>query len=148
MEFEIKNLTLYNDLVFTKDDKNPVIKDEELSVFTNAVKKKDMNPERSKYLTNGYWCGYGLMPETPLNADSTPDGVIKAGKYLFVQFFADTKNETDWKKLCEAAAEAVALEGIWQELPLDDTVFVRTLNEGDKKVCQLFRRYSEDIQKM
>lgn len=143
MEFEIKNLTLYNDLVFTKDDKNPIMKAEELSVFTNNVKKNDMNPDRSKYLTNGRWCGYGLIPEASLDAGCEPDGVIPAGKYLFVQFFIGQEDEAKNQALREAAAEAVALEGTWQEVSLQDTVYVRTLDEGGKKVCQLFRGTGE-----
>ncbi len=139
MEFEIKNLTLYNELVFTKDEKNPVMKAEELSVFTNCVKKNDMKPERSKYLTEGKWCGYGLMPEASLNTNCKPDAVIPAGKYLFVQFFLEQNNEAINQALREAAAEAVALEGTWQEIALKDTVYVRTLDEGGKKVCQIFR---------
>jgi len=139
MDFEIKNLTLYNDLVFTKDDKNPVMKTEELSIFTNCVKKNDMSPDRSKYLTERRWCGYGLVPETELLPGKEPDGVIPAGKYLFVQFFLVEKDEAKNQAMCEAAAEALFLEASWQEVALKDTVYVRTLAEGNKKVCQLFR---------
>ncbi len=137
MNFEIKNLTLYNDLIFTKDDQNPIMKTEELSVFTNRVKTNDMNPEQSEYLTDGKWCGYGLAPEAGLIAGSKPDGVIPAGKYLFVQFSLDSQEEN--QQLCVNAAEALFLEASWQEITLKDTVFIRTLAEGNKKVCQLFR---------
>ena len=107
MDFEIKNLTLYNDLVFTKNDKNPVMKTEKLSIFTNCVKKNEMSPERSKYLTDRRWIGYGLVPETELLPGNEPDGVIPAGKYLFVQFFLDEKDEAKNQAMCEAAAEAL-----------------------------------------
>lgn len=136
MDFEIKNLTLYNNLVFTKDDKNPVMKTEELSIFTNCVKKNEMSPDRSKYLTDRRWIGFGLVPETELLPGNEPDGVIPAGKYLFVQFFLDEKDE---EQHMFQAAEALFLEASWQEVDLKDTVYVRTLAEGNKKVCQLFR---------
>ena len=139
MNFEIKNLTLYNDLIFTKDDQNPIMKTEELSVFTNRVKRNDMNPEQDEYLTDRRWCGYGLVPETELMTGSKPDGVIPAGKYLFVQFFLDSQDEKENYEQCVNAAEALFLEASWQEVLLKDTVFIRTLAEGDKKVCQLFR---------
>ena len=139
MEFEIKNLTLYNDLVFTKDETNPVLKSEELSVFTNKVRKNDTNPDRHLFLTDGSWSGYGLIPQENLNDGCKPDGVIPKGMYLFVQFFIDAKDERIQQDMKEAAAEALYLESLWQELPLDDTIFVRTLDEGGKKVCQLFR---------
>jgi len=136
MDFEIKNLTLYNDLVFTKDDKNPVMKTEELTIFKSGVKKNDMNPEQSRFLIDGRWIGYGLVPETELLPGNEPVGVIPAGKYLFVQFFLD---ENDEKQHMFEAAEALFLEASWQEVDLKDTVYVRTLAEGNKKVCQLFR---------
>ena len=139
MDFEIKNLTLYNDLVFTKDESNQVMKTEELAIFTNDVAQNEMSPERNRYLTNPRWCGYGLVPDASLEAGCKPDGVIPAGKYLFVQFFLDTQDEAKNQMIREAAAEALFLEASWQEVLLKDIVYVRTLAEGSKTVCQLFR---------
>ena len=141
MNFEIKNLVLYEALVFSKDETAPIIKTEELSVFESGVKKNDMNPEQSRFLIDGKWCGYGLKPGAKLKEGQAPDGVIPEGKYLFVQFFADPKDE---KQHMFEAAEALFLEASWQEVNLKDTVYVRTLEEGDKKVVQIFR---EKIQK-
>ena len=143
MEFEIKNLSLYNDLVFTKDESNPVMKTEELSIFKNKVEKNDTNPDRRNFLTDGNWIGYGLVPGEELKAGCKPDGVIPKGKYLFVQFFIDANDERLQQEMRSAAAEALFLEAVWQELTLDDTVYVRTLDEGGKKVCQLFRGTGE-----
>jgi len=139
MNFEIKNLTLYEDLVFSADEKAPVEKTEELSIYTNAVSGKDLNPDREKFLTQGKWCGYGLEPGKKLAEGQSPDGIIPAGKYLFVQFFLDTDDEVVKKEMLEKAAEAVFLEASWQELSLSDTVYVRAIAEGDKKAWQLFR---------
>lgn len=143
MEFEIKNLSLFNDLIFSKSESNPVMKTEELTVYTNDVAKNETNPDRHKYLTNGRWCGYGLLPGENLKAGMIADGIIPKGKYLFVQFFLETDNEQLQQNIQEAAAEALFLEALWQEITLDDTVYVRTLDEGGKKVCQLFRGTGE-----
>ncbi|MCR4940500.1 MAG: hypothetical protein K5930_10415 [Treponemataceae bacterium] len=139
MTFEIKNLTLYQDLLFTEDQETAIMRTEELSIFTNRVSMKDMNPDRKCFLTDEEWCGYGLEPGARLKEGKTPEGIIPAGKYLFVQFFLGNNEKDEKKEMCGKAAEALFLEASWQEIPLKDRVYLRTLIEGDKKVCQLFR---------
>lgn len=143
MEFEIKNLSLYNDLVFLADESMPVMKTEELTIYTNAVDRNEMAPDRSKYLTDGKWVGYGLIPGEELPEGNTPSGIIPKGKYLFVQFFIEADAKKYQQEMCSAAAEALFLEALWQEKTLENTVYVRTLDEGGKKVCQLFRGTGE-----
>ena len=59
---------------------------------------------------------------------------IPAGLYAFVQ---SDYTEGDLTQ----AAEALWLECLWEEYePLDDTIYLRELEHGDRTVFQLFRK--------
>ncbi len=123
MDFTIKILTLYKDFYYSPDSSNT---EETLTVYTNAVKKGELEPVLTDFLTSEFFCG-GIC------GDITEYSISK-GRYLFIQ-----GEYTSFERVLDAAQE-LYLESLWQELSFkDDTVYMRTLEEDDRKVFQLFR---------
>lgn len=135
MAFTFHTLQLFQDLRFSKTEGPHVMKAEEMSTAICKVTPRDMEPVFEDYLTDITWCGYGFIPGDESPDLPVPDAVIPAGMYLFMQ--------DDWKEdekdLLLKAAEALSLEGIWQEKQLEETVYIRKISEGSRTVFQLFR---------
>lgn len=142
MKYEIKNLTLFNDLLYTTEITNEVLKTESLFICKNCVAQNETNPKIEDYITNKTYIGNGYYPlenESSNNTNVLISGTIPCGKYLFVQGNYDNENTVE----ISSAAEALFLESIWQKKRLEDTVYLRTLKEDNKTIFQLFRRISE-----
>lgn len=136
MAFTFHRLELYQDLRFSKAEGPHVMTAESLSTAVCKVTARDMDPVFEDYLTEETWCGYGFVPGDESPDLPVPDAVIPAGTYLFMQ--------DDWKEdekdLLLKASEALSLEGLWQEVQLEGTVYIRKISEGSRTVFQLFRR--------
>ena len=136
MAYTFHRLELYQDLRFSKTEGSHIMTAETMSTAFCKVTARDMDPVFEDYLTDETWCGYGYVPGDETPDQPAPDAVIPAGTYLFMQ--------DDWKEdekdLLLKASEALSLEGLWQEVQLDGTVYIRKISEGSRTVFQLFRR--------
>ena len=130
MKFDIKKLTLYKNLRYSLTAKNSD-KNESLKIYTNAVMKNNMDPNKNDYLKEPRDCGFAV----PLESRGQPDEtVLPAGQYLFVQGNAATDD-------IKTAAEELWLESLWLETELEPKeVFVRNVMEDGRTVFQIFRR--------
>ncbi|MBO7486678.1 MAG: hypothetical protein J6Y75_05820 [Spirochaetaceae bacterium] len=130
MKFDIKKLTLYKNLRYSLTAKNSD-KNESLKIYTNAVMKNNMDPNKNDYLKEPRDCGFAV----PLESGGQPDEtVLPAGQYLFVQGNAATDD-------IKTAAEELWLESLWLETELEPKeVFVRNVTEDGRTVFQIFRR--------
>lgn len=129
MNYQVKVLTLYKDLCFSKKESENL---ESLFVYKNLVSKNNLEPQLSLFLQDEVFCGY----KSDIESKYLEDGdYIPEGKYLFVQGFSS--EFTDFLK----ATESIFLEALWQEIEFcDDKVFLRKLKENEKTVFQVFRR--------
>ncbi|MDR2897865.1 MAG: hypothetical protein LBU99_03550 [Spirochaetaceae bacterium] len=138
MEYTVKLLTLYRDLFYcipdtegAEADSALFNRDETLSVYRNGVGAKQLVAEKRAHLLDGRFCGYALR-EGVLAEDIT---TLAAGKYLFAQGLYSDMDEM------LAAAEQVWLESLWRDIiPSNDTVYIRTVVEDNRKVFQVFRQ--------
>lgn len=137
MAYTFHKLVLYEDLRFSKTEGPHIMTSESMSKAVCKVTPRDMEPVFEDYLTGETWCGYGFIPGDESPDLPVPDAIIPAGTYLFMQ---DEWKE-DEKDLLLKASEALSLEGIWREQPLEDTVYIRKISEGSRTVFQLFRRF-------
>lgn len=129
MNYQIKTLTLFQDLCFSKEEKE---NNESLYIYETKVDKNNLEPELELFLQNEVFCGY----KTEINSKDLHEGdYIPVGKYLFVQGVA-----SDFNSFLKAS-EAVFLEALWQEKEfIDNKVYLRKLLEGEKSVFQVFRQ--------
>lgn len=128
MEYHVKKLQLFQNLSYSKTS---TFMEEKMIKYTTLVDKKNLEPKPEDYLVNPHLCGNIIKNEDPLPQDTE---CIPAGLYAFVQ---SDYTEGDLTQ----AAEALWLECLWEEYePLDDTIYLRELEHGDRTVFQLFRK--------
>ncbi len=135
---EVKNLILYEDLLFSTQESSRTTPFERLTIYTNGVAPSNLEPELSLYLTEKTPAGFGYYSEDLSQVTHR----IPAGTYFFLQEFIDCSID-DEDALYQKAlkmAEALRLESLWQEVDLDDQVFVRAIKEDEKLAVQVIRR--------
>lgn len=139
---EVKNLMLYEDLLFSTVESSATTPMERLVIYTNGVQKNNLEPQPEQYLTNRQWAGYGYYGDD----SAAPTHRIPAGTYFFLQEFApcDITDEATLTSLALKMAEALRLESLWQEIDLADQVFVRFIREDEKTAVQVIRRKLAD----
>lgn len=136
--FTIKNLVLFENLKFSREESSSTTKFEYLYKYKNKVLKTDTNPNIKKFLTEEDFLGYGFYSQAEEDSgkvESDKLNYIPKGKYLFLQGVGSKENILDIEK----AAETLFLESLWQEKNLSDTTYLRFIQEGEKTVFQLFR---------
>lgn len=128
MENTIKILTLYKDLTFSAQNNF-----EQLFCANIKINQVSSNTECAVCLNNKRFLS------------GTTEGIIKSGKYFFLQFYIneESKNfsglltENSWDKIRQQTEE-LYLESLWQNIPFNsDLLYVRKLEEGSKPVFQL-----------
>ncbi len=135
---EVKNLILYEDLLFSTTESSRTTPFERLTMYTNGVAPSNLEPDLQLYLTDGQPAGFGYYSED----ESQVTHRIPAGTYFFLQEFADCSFD-DENTLYEKAlkmAEALRLESLWQEIDLADQVYVRIIKEDEKTAVQVIRK--------
>ncbi|OJF76777.1 MAG: hypothetical protein BKP49_05490 [Treponema sp. CETP13] len=145
MNYKPKKVELYQDLTFSKDEK--CFKNESLTIYKNTVSPKDMDPKKENYLVCKEFKGWANCK--PFTGTGIPTGkpkllaptdfLIPKGAYLFVQGL-QPKEESEQNLIFAEAAEALHLESLWQEIRLDNCVYMRKLKENGKILFQLFRK--------
>lgn len=128
MEYHVKKLQLFQNLSYSKTS---TFIEEKMIKYTTLVDKKNLEPKPEDYLVNPHPCGNIIKNEAPLPQDTE---CIPAGLYAFVQ---SDYTEGDLTQ----ATESLWLECLWEEYePLDDIIYLRELEHGDRTVFQLFRK--------
>lgn len=144
-KYTIKNLVLFENLWFSKEESSNTTKLEYLYKYENKVSKAETNPNLNMFLTNEEFLGFGYYGQAFDDSEKSENQVdeklnfIPQGKYLFLQGVG-TKDDFE---LVEKAAETLFLESLWQEKNLKNTTYLRFLHEGEKIVFQLFREVEE-----
>jgi len=135
---DVKNLKLFEDLLFCTRESSATTPMERLVLYTNGVENNNLEPSLEQYLTDRQWAGYGYYGDDP----AAPTHRIPAGDYFFLQEFVPCDIGDEDKLTAQALkmAEALRLESLWQEIDLDDQVFVRFIREDDKTAVQVIRR--------
>lgn len=131
--FTIKNLELFENLIFSIEENKNTTKLEWLYKYENKVSPTEINPDIKMFLTNEEFLGYGFYGD-----DAAKDKMlnyIPQGKYMFLQGIGE-KNDF---QVIQKAAETLFLESLWQEKKLGNITYLRFLQEGEKTVFQLFR---------
>jgi hypothetical protein len=145
MNFSVKKVHIYQDLTFSKSDK--CYKNESLTVYKNGVSKKNLEPDREKYLLEEDFRGWanclpykgsGIPKSLPVKLAPT-ESKIEKGTYFFTQGL-QPENEENRLAVLAQAAEVLHLESVWQQIELSECVYVRKLKENDKVLFQLFRK--------
>ena len=136
-KFTIKNLVLFENLIFTQEESSNVTKLEYLYKYENKVSSTDTNPNIKMFLTNEEFLGFGFYASNPDEKDTLDKryNCIPKGKYMFLQGIGSK----DDFQIIEKAAETLFLESLWQEKNLKNTTYLRFLQEGEKTVFQIFR---------
>lgn len=132
-KFTIKNLELFENLKFSLEESANTTKLEWLYRYENKVSPREISPNIKMFLTQEEFLGYGFYGEDAKN--DTRLNIIPRGKYMFLQGIGGKEDFS----VIEKAAETLFLESIWQEKKLDDTTYLRFLQEGEKTVFQIFR---------
>lgn len=144
-KYTIKNLVLFENLWFSKEESSNTTKLEYLYKYENKVSKSETNPNLNMFLTNEEFLGFGYYGQAFDDSEKSENQVdeklnfIPQGKYLFLQGIG----AKDDFELVEKAAETLFLESLWQEKNLKNTTYLRFLHEGEKIVFQLFREIEE-----
>ncbi|WP_428770910.1 hypothetical protein V1L52_03450 [Treponema sp. HNW] len=162
LNYTVRVLTLYKDLCYASDASSDSIdKNNFLYRYTCAVGPREPEPRLSRFLIKPRFEGYALTesakPVTGVKTETNAGGsTIPAGLYLFLQSFmpltepaaadntgnpADKKGQKKKLNIYRRAAEHLHTEALWMEIDFyDDTVYIRTLKEGNAEVFQLFRK--------
>ncbi|MFI3257455.1 MAG: hypothetical protein R3Y36_04070 [Spirochaetales bacterium] len=137
----MKNLTLYKNLLYTKNETIPVNKTESLWCYQNKIAQNDLEPKKENYLVDGQFMGWALQNKPETNCVPQDCTAIFEGKYLFIQGITEScHSQAECHEFFTQAAEALYLESLWQEILLDtEKVYIRHLQEDGKNVFQLFR---------
>lgn len=150
MKFSVKKLQLFETLVFMQSsnddaqDKKDHIEsfiidtDEKLYAYENGIDKKNTEPKLEEFLIKKEFLGYRCLDESfeidENSIDKKKIATLDKGSYLFVQSIH--KDEQNMLK----AAEALYLEGLWQNLSfVGNRIYVRFLEEDGKTIFQLLR---------
>lgn len=129
MKYSVKKLKLFEDLRYSAAAPASAV-GEKMVRYTNKVTRRDMEPQKGDYLTAPVECGNAVDAGSPRGGD---EELIPAGDYLFLQGNSESDD-------LYAAAEALWLDAVWNEVTLDEhTVYVRYLGEDGRTVFQIFR---------
>ncbi len=138
MNFTLKTLSLYKDLVFTQCENKDTVKTELLWTYINGIEKNNLEPKREKFLLHKNFVGYAIKNQEVI--DTKNYHAIAAGKYAFLQGTMSS-NECENEDIFNHGAEELYLESLWLEQEFEnDIVFLRVLTEDSRKVFQLFRK--------
>lgn len=131
MKLEKKNLTLFENLYFSKDLSSDSLESEKLYVYKNNVKYNETAPVLENFLTEEEFLGYGNYGSEKEKCEA----VLPKGKYFFIQ----TAGSVSEREKVLKAAEQMYLDSLWEEKRLSDTVYVREIKEGSGSVFQVIR---------
>jgi len=145
MTYNIKTIKLFQDLTFSKNEN--CNKNESLTIYTNGVSQKDMAPNKAMYLLDRDFKGWANckpfkgtgIPKCLPKLLAPTEYAIQIGSYFFVQGVQPAE-ELKQNVVFTEAAEALYLESLWQEIALDNCVYMRKLKENKNIIFQLFRK--------